>query len=346
MNKQDWLDYFEAVNGRTPSQEEVQQALLNGEFVEEVAPQVVAEPVRDISEPVASDPVQPQPGPAVQVAPTPQATPQPAYQQPTPPQQAPYAGQQQTPVNQGQQTPTVAFSQNQQGQQDVYKVQVAVPSAYSSFLKQFWAWLVSAWKAPSSVVPTHKHNGYFALILLTFFASLTTYITSSKAYYGISSFMGELSRLTGGYDSYYGQGLDLGFFFKTFLGFAFIFFSIIFAGFVARRFVYQEASLTLATSFERYGRLFSVSILLFAVSSVLVMLNVFSLASLVLAINFFFLSGASAFALANFDNKNNLDKFYQYLLAMVVNTVIIFIFVLIGFSVAGESMFNGLVNSF
>ncbi|MET3558883.1 uncharacterized membrane protein YidH (DUF202 family) [Streptococcus rupicaprae] len=341
MNKQDWLDYFEAINGRTPSQEEVQQALINGEFLDEVEAPVVSESVKDIPEPVISEPTQVQPQPATQTMPKPPVAPQPVYQQPVAPQQqAAYVGQQQVPTGHPQQTPPVAFSQNQQGQQDVYNVQVAVPSAYSNFLKQFWAWLVSAWKAPTSVFPTHKYNGYFALFLLTFFASMTTYIASSKAYSGVISLMGELSSLTGGY---YGQGLDLGFFFKTFLAFAFIFFSIIFAGFVARRFVYQEKSLNLASSFERYGRLFSVSILLFVISSLLVMLNVFSLASLVLAINFFFLSGASAFALANFDNKNTLDKFYQYLLAMLVNAVIIIIFVYIGLSVAGESIMNGLL---
>ena len=36
MSKQDWLDYFEAVNGRSASAEEIAQALAAGEFQEEV----------------------------------------------------------------------------------------------------------------------------------------------------------------------------------------------------------------------------------------------------------------------------------------------------------------------
>ena len=32
MSKQDWLDYFEAVNGRSASAEEIAQALAAGEF--------------------------------------------------------------------------------------------------------------------------------------------------------------------------------------------------------------------------------------------------------------------------------------------------------------------------
>ncbi|KXT75327.1 hypothetical protein [Streptococcus sp. DD12] len=35
MNKADWLDYFETVNGRKPSEEELQAALAAGEFEEE-----------------------------------------------------------------------------------------------------------------------------------------------------------------------------------------------------------------------------------------------------------------------------------------------------------------------
>ena len=34
MLKQDWLEYFEAVNGRSATDTEISQALLAGEFVE------------------------------------------------------------------------------------------------------------------------------------------------------------------------------------------------------------------------------------------------------------------------------------------------------------------------
>ena len=41
MSKEDWLEYFEAVNGRSATEEEIAQALAAGEFVE--AEQVSAE---------------------------------------------------------------------------------------------------------------------------------------------------------------------------------------------------------------------------------------------------------------------------------------------------------------
>ena len=39
MIKQDWLDYFEAVNGRSATETEIAQALAAGEFQEEQAAQ-------------------------------------------------------------------------------------------------------------------------------------------------------------------------------------------------------------------------------------------------------------------------------------------------------------------
>ena len=59
MSKQDWLDYFEAVNGRSASVEEIAQALAAGEFQEEVvateAPEFVAAPQEPVSAPQAPE---------------------------------------------------------------------------------------------------------------------------------------------------------------------------------------------------------------------------------------------------------------------------------------------------
>ena len=61
MSKQDWLDYFEAVNGRSASAEEIAQALAAEEFQEEVvvpetpqAPEFIAAPTAPVEEPVAA----------------------------------------------------------------------------------------------------------------------------------------------------------------------------------------------------------------------------------------------------------------------------------------------------
>ena len=44
MNETEWLDYFETINNRKPSEEEIQQAKANGEFV-------ASEPVAENSQP-------------------------------------------------------------------------------------------------------------------------------------------------------------------------------------------------------------------------------------------------------------------------------------------------------
>ncbi|WP_019795396.1 hypothetical protein [Streptococcus sobrinus] len=64
MNKQDWIEYFEAINGRTPSDAEIAQALATGDFA--------ADDVADAPEPAQAAPVQAAPQePAAQVAPDP-----------------------------------------------------------------------------------------------------------------------------------------------------------------------------------------------------------------------------------------------------------------------------------
>ena len=50
MNKQDWIEYFEAINGRTPSDAEIAQALATGDFA--------ADDVADAPEPAQAAPVQ------------------------------------------------------------------------------------------------------------------------------------------------------------------------------------------------------------------------------------------------------------------------------------------------
>lgn len=58
MSKQDWLEYFEAVNGRSATEEEIAQALAAGEFVK--AEQVSADQASSEASPASSSFEQPQ----------------------------------------------------------------------------------------------------------------------------------------------------------------------------------------------------------------------------------------------------------------------------------------------
>ncbi|MFC3931641.1 hypothetical protein ACVR0S_05485 [Streptococcus dentapri] len=61
MNKQDWIEYFEAINGRTPSAEELTQALAAGEYTAEPEPATPqSEPVQPQVQPQFTQTAQPQ----------------------------------------------------------------------------------------------------------------------------------------------------------------------------------------------------------------------------------------------------------------------------------------------
>ncbi|MCB6703402.1 hypothetical protein LIZ27_03100 [Streptococcus parasanguinis] len=231
MSKQDWLDYFEAVNGRSASAEEIAQALAAGEFQEEVvvpetpqAPEFVAAPTAPVEEPVAA-PQAPEfvAAPAAPTAPTeepvaapvqepaPQA-PQQAYQQPTQAayQQAPYQGQP------GQPYP---------GQ----------PSQFGVAVGGYWNWFLSALKRPTAVENPKALNGILQYVLTAFVLTLSTFFTASG--------------FTGGY------GMDFRAFMLTLISLFFSVYAFQVAGFFVRRVVLQDKEYSYGRSFEEFGRL-------------------------------------------------------------------------------------------
>lgn len=231
MSKQDWLDYFEAVNGRSASAEEIAQALAAGEFQEEVvvpetpqAPEFVAAPTAPVEEPVAA-PQAPEfvAAPAAPTAPTeepvaapvqepaPQA-PQQAYQQPTQAayQQAPYQGQP------GQPYP-------------------AQPSQFGVAVGGYWNWFLSALKRPTAVENPKALNGILQYVLTAFVLTLGTFFTASG--------------FTGGY------GMDFRAFMLTLISLFFSLYAFQVAGFFVRRVVLQDKEYSYGRSFEEFGRL-------------------------------------------------------------------------------------------
>ena len=99
------------------------------------------------------------------------------YQQPNGGQPNQFVGQPQSSGPQGfnhqayQNNPQGQFNaQNfQQGPQAYYsQQQPAQPSEFSKTMKGFWAWLISAWKSPTSEVESSTLNGYLSLGLTVF----------------------------------------------------------------------------------------------------------------------------------------------------------------------------------
>lgn len=290
MTRQDWIDYFEAVNGRSPETGEIEAALASGEFTQ-VEENTESEQTASKQEPATGE-SQPSSAPSVQ---TYQETPQAQVPQPQVPAQ---------------------------------------PSAFAIFVKQFWKWLVSAWKSPTAVVATHKYNGLAAYLLLVLFSTLMVMIPIWKLESTLSSYGG--GPVTGP------TTVGFGSFITIFIGFAFIIFAIIFGGFVAKRFVYQDKEYTLSRCFEWYGRIFSLNILLLGLAVIFSLLGITTLVLILTLLNYSLFLAASAYALFHTKKTSDMDMFYKYLLAGFVYFIVLVIFISVGLSIAGEFLFKGI----
>lgn len=248
MSKQDWLDYFEAVNGRSASAEEIAQALAAGEFQEEVvvpetpqAPEFVAAPTAPVEEPVAA----PQ-APEFVAAPTapteePVAAPQaPEFvAAPTAPFEEPVAAPVQEPApqapQQAYQQPTQAAYQQAPYQGQPGQPYPAQPSQFGVAVGGYWNWFLSALKRPTAVENPKALNGILQYVLTAFVLTLSTFFTASGA--------------TGGY------GMDFRAFMLTLISLFFSVYAFQVAGFFVRRVVLQDKEYSYGRSFEEFGRL-------------------------------------------------------------------------------------------
>ena len=279
MLKQDWLDYFEAVNGRSASAEEIAQALAAGEFQEEVvvpeasqAPEFVAAPTAPVEEPVAApqapefvaaptapveEPVAAPQAPEFVAAPTapteePVAAPEaPEFvaapvQEPAP-QPAPGNGPafQQAP-QQAYQQPTQAAYQQAPFQGQPGQAYPAQPSQFGVAVGGYWNWFLSALKRPTAVENPKALNGILQYVLTAFVLTLGTFFTASGA--------------TGGY------GADFRAFLIILIMAFFNIYTFQVAGFFVRRVVLQDKEYSYGRSFEEFGRLsvYTLPISLFA----------------------------------------------------------------------------------
>ena len=251
MSKQDWLDYFEAVNGRSASAEEIAQALAAGEFQEEVvvpetpqAPEFVAAPTAPVEEPVAAPqapefvaaPAAPQAPEFVAAPAAPVEEPVAAPVQEPAPQAAPANGPafQQAP-QQAYQQPTQAAYQQAPYQGQPGQPYPAQPSQFGVAVGGYWNWFLSALKRPTAVENPKALNGILQYVLTAFVLTLSTFFTASGA--------------TGGY------GMDFRAFMLTLISLFFSLYAFQVAGFFVRRVVLQDKEYSYGRSFEEFGRL-------------------------------------------------------------------------------------------
>ena len=285
MSKQDWLDYFEAVNGRSASAEEIAQALAAGEFQEEVvvpeasqAPEFVAAPTAPVEEPVAApqapefvaaptapveEPVAAPQAPEFVAAPTapveePVAAPQApefvaapaATAAPAAPTEEPVAAPVQEAAPQVAPTNGPAF---QQAPQQAYQQPTQASYQQAPYQGQ-----------PGQAYPAQPSQfgvavgGYWNWFLSAL--KRPTAVENPKALNGILQYvltafvltLGTFftaSGFTGGY------GMDFRAFMLTLISLFFSLYAFQVAGFFVRRVVLQDKEYSYGRSFEEFGRL-------------------------------------------------------------------------------------------
>ena len=285
MSKQDWLDYFEAVNGRSASAEEIAQALAAGEFQEEVvvpetpqAPEFVAAPTAPVEEPVAApqapefvaaptapveEPVAAPQAPEFVAAPTapveePVAAPQApdfvaapaAPAAPTAPTEEPVVAPVQEPAPQAAPANGPAF---QQAPQQAY--QQPTQAAYQQAPYQ---------GQPGQPYPAQPSQfgvavgGYWNWFLSAL--KRPTAVENPKALNGIlqyvlTAFVLTLSTFFTASGATGGYGMDFRAFMLTLISLFFSVYAFQVAGFFVRRVVLQDKEYSYGRSFEEFGRL-------------------------------------------------------------------------------------------
>ena len=375
MTKADWLDFFEAINGRSATEEEIAAALAAGEFQDDAPAQgAPAQPAfANVQEaPVQGAPAQPVFA-AAQETPAQEAQPQPAFAgtQEAPVQGAPaqpgFASAQATPgqavPNQAFQ-PQAGFANAQAGQQAAFAngqplqpgqniqfingqavVVPAQPSAFATTFKNYWTGLLNAWRRPADMTDYGKHNAWLNYIFLSFFTGLAFFTILSaiarKVVNTLKSTASVFSSIFGSFGSNdyspsvssHASSIGFAAFFASILA-AFLFiFAFILAGFITRKAIFCAPATTFLNSFDRFGRLTSlalpvllVTILLGAIGLVVFPSFLFNIVCTLFAI-------ANLFTIVPVTTAWKADKFYQMILAALLNGVVLSILFAIVFTI-------------
>lgn len=375
MTKADWLDFFEAINGRSATEEEIAAALAAGEFQDDAPAQgAPAQPAfANVQEaPVQGAPAQPGFA-AAQETPAQEAQPQPAFAgtQEAPVQGAPaqpgFASAQAAPgqavPNQAFQ-PQAGFANAQAGQQAAFAngqplqpgqnvqfingqavVVPAQPSAFATTFKNYWTWLLNSWRRPADMTDYGKHNGWLNYIFLSFFTGLAFFTILSamarKVVNTLESTAGVFSSVFGSFgtndysSSVSSHASSIGFaaFFASILA-AFLFiFAFILAGFVTRKAIFRDPATTFLNSFDRFGRLTSLALPILLVTILLGAIGLVVFPGFLFYVVYFLFALANLFTIVPVTTAWKADKFYQMILAALLNGVILSILFAIVFTI-------------
>ena len=364
MTKADWLDFFEAINGRSATEEEIAAALAAGEFQDD-APAVETAPTQEAPAQPAFANVQETPAQEAQPQPTfagaQEAQPQPTFASAQDAQaQAPFtnaqaaqpqptfAGAQTAPVqgvpNQAAQ-PQAGFANAQAGFANGQPLQPgqnvqfingqavvvpAQPSAFAITFKNYWTWLLNAWRRPADMTDYGKHNGWLNYIFLSLFTGLAFFaILSAVARKFVSPVVSTTNALSSMFGSYGTDSYSSSFSSHT----SSIGFGAFFAGFVTRKAIFRDPETTFLNSFDRFGRLTSLALPILLVTILLGAIGLVAFPGFLFYVVYFLFALANLFTIVPVTTAWKADKFYQMILAALLNGVILSILFAIVFAI-------------
>ena len=221
----------------------------------------------------------------------------------------------------------------------------AQPSAFATTFKNYWTWLLNAWSRPADMTDYGKHNGWLNYIFLSLFTGLAFFaILSAMARKFVSpvvSTTNALSSMFGSYgtDSYsssfssHTSSIGFGAFFASILA-AFLFiFAFILAGFVTRKAIFRDPETTFLNSFDRFGRLTSLALPILLVTILLGAIGLVAFPGFLFYVVYFLFAIANLFTIVPVTTAWKADKFYQMILAALLNGVILSILFAIVFAI-------------
>ena len=202
-----------------------------------------------------------------------------------------------------------------------------VPTKTAIFKEEFtdfWIWLRGALKEPTASFDTDKKHSYNAFALLTIFSATSFLFT---VYHAKQGYYGRMASIDAHFMEQF-PSLNLFSVFSILVATSLFFFSILMGGFVVKRFVDQKNDWTLDKTFQEYGRLFAIPILLTSLASFFAFFNSLKFAIFLCLISLVMVLLANLYIISRPSKDSQTDPFYRLLLAFLVNGSILFLFFL------------------
>ncbi len=295
MNKTDWIEYFEAINSRTPSEAEIAQALAAGEFYEPVAAETDAvtvplETVKsvDVTETVSSA------------------------------ETALDAGKNTETATEATTKMAVFKAKEKEVIEKLKENQMIADTAQVA--TSYLSWALETVKRPMT-----KASGfnslytYLTLGMMVIFAALTTTLNLHAFYEKtvINTTFSDFSSLVGISPT---NPIGFGTFVALLFAAALFIVTVVFATWVALKVL--KSSLTFSNVVDHYTRLFVPAAILIVMSSILSLIRLNLLSNIVFILAFSIVSIALYYLILTAKNNLKLDDFYARLLALLTSGVI------------------------